>query len=534
VALTFVRLKLRLIGNGLRGRPARAVFFILGVLFGAGVAAGGFLAFLISGGVKTDAGLVVASYTGAVLVFGWLVFPVLLFGVDETLDPARFALFPLPRRTLAAGMLAAACVGIPPAATMVALLGLAVAGALRAGVAGAAAGLAGAVLGLLLCVVLSRAVTSALAEMLRSRRVRDLTAVILALLSASIGPLNLLLNSTIKHASLGPALRVARVLDWTPLAAGFVAPYDIAAGRPLLAVARLAMVAATVALLLWWWSRTLESAMLGGASSGQAGGGVLRGGAVAALVPRPLRATRPGRFAAIVARELRYWWRDPRRRSGLISILVGGGVVPVALTFAGARHGGSGFPLPLALAFSCVMCATILANQFGFDGYAYSVHLLAGVPGRTDLRARTTALTVVVAPVVLLLAVVIGLFGRAGGDLVPAVGTMGATLGASLACASLMSVLAPFPAPEGRNALAANSGSGSAKGFLAFGVMLGALVLASPLLIAAVLLPGGWAWLVAPVGLAWGAGAVLLASHVGGDLLDRRGPELLAAVTPGR
>jgi ABC-2 type transport system permease protein len=176
----------------------------------------------------------------------------------------------------------------------------------------------------------------------------------------------------------------------------------------------------------------------------------------------------------------------------------------------------------------------ILANQFGFEGYAYSVHLLAGVPGRTDLRARATALTVIVAPVLLVLAVVVGLFAGAGGDLVPTIGTMAAALGGSLACATLVSVIAPYPAPEGRNALASNSGSGSAKGFLAFGVMIGSLVVASPLLVAAVLLPGGWRWLVAPVGLAWGVGAVLLGTYIGGDLLDRRGPELVVAVTAGR
>jgi ABC-2 type transport system permease protein len=534
VALTFVRLKLRLIGNGLRGRPARTVFFILGMVVGAGLAGGGFLGFLSSGAVKPDTGLVIATYVGSALVFGWLVFPVLLFGVDETLDPARFALFPVPRRTLAVGMLAAACVGIPAAATLLALLGLTVAGASRAGVGGALAGLAGAVLGLLLCVVMSRAVTSALAAMLRSRRVRDLTAVILALISASIGPLNLVLQATVKHASLAPALRVARVLDWTPLAAGFVAPYDIAAGRPLLALARLAIVAVTVVLLLWWWSHTLESAMLGTVSSGSAGGGAVRGGAVAALVPRLLRSARTGVSAAIVARDLKYWWRDPRRRSGLVSILVGGAVVPIALTLAARSRDNPGFPLPLALAFSCAVSATILANQFGFEGYAYSVHVLAGVPGRTDLRARAVALTLIVAPVLLVVAVAVGLFAGAGGQLVPAVGTMAATLGAALGGATLTSVLAPFPAPEGRNAFSSNSGSGSAKGFLAFGVMLGALVAASPVLVASVLLPGGLRWVVAPVGVAWGVAAVQLAAYIGGDRLARRGPELLAAVAPGR
>ena len=37
---------------------------------------------------------------GGLLVLGWLLLPLVFFGVDETLDPARFALLPLPRRTL--------------------------------------------------------------------------------------------------------------------------------------------------------------------------------------------------------------------------------------------------------------------------------------------------------------------------------------------------------------------------------------------------------------------------------------------------
>ena len=132
--------------------------------------------------------------------------------------------------------------------------------------------------------------------------------------------LNLLLGSGVGQASRGPMLLAARILGWTPFAAGFVAPYDIADGRPLLAVTRLALVAVTVLLLLWWWSHTLESAMLGGSSEGLAGKAV-RGGAVAALLPRAVRGAPPGVFTAVLARELRYWSRDPRRRSGLISIL---------------------------------------------------------------------------------------------------------------------------------------------------------------------------------------------------------------------
>jgi ABC-2 type transport system permease protein len=477
----------------------------------------------------------VAAFAGAGTVLAWVFLPLLFFGVDETLDPARFALYPLPRRTLATGMLTAALVGVPATATSIALLGLAVGGAVRAGPGGAVVGLLGAALGLLLCVVLSRALTSALSAMLRSRRVRDLTAVLIALLSASIGPINLLFNSTASHARLAPALRVARILDWTPFAAGFVTPYDIAAGHPLRAVARLAIVAVTVLLLLWWWSHTLESAMVGGASSGSRGrAATTQGGAVEALLPKLVRLGRAGPFTAIVGREMRYWSRDPRRRAGLISSVIGGAVVPIAFTLVGGRQHNSGLPLSVSLAISCAVSATIQANQFGFDGTAYATHLLAGVPGRTDLRARATALALILAPVLLLVAVVVGVAAHRGGELLPAIGTMTAAFGSSLASSSLLSVHTAYPAAESQNPLAGNSGSGSAKGILALVGMLGALVAAAPVVVGTLLLPGSLALIMVPVGIAWGVGAVLLVTYIAGDSLDRRGPELLAAVTPGR
>jgi ABC-2 type transport system permease protein len=61
-------------------------------------------------------------------------------------------------------------------------------------------------------------------------------------------------------------------------------------------------------------------------------------------------------------------------------------------------------------------------------------------------------------------------------------------------------------------------------------------VLASPFLVAAALVgdTAVWAWLALPVGLGYGLGAVALGLYIAGDTLDRRGPELLLAVTPRR
>ncbi len=524
----FVRLKLRMIAGGLRGKAGRIVAFCLSLLFGVWFAGTGFLLFSISGAVdRPDVGLTVAALGGGTVVLGWLLLPLLFFGVDETLDPARFALLPLPRRTLALGMLAGACVGVPGLATAVAFAGAVVAGGARAGLGGAVVALAGGLLSLLLCVVLSRAVTSAFAGLLRSRRVRDLTALLLALVGASVGPLQLLANSYAVHPSLGPALRAARVLGWTPFAAGFVAPYDLVHGQPLLALVRLAIVALSVLGLLWWWSVTIESAMVGTEASGSAGRGPVRG-AVGALVPALLRRLRADAYLGILARELRYWSRDPRRRSGLISVTVSGAVVPLAFQLTSGRHAS---PLPYAAGLAAMLGAVLLANQFGFDGTAYAMHMLAGVRGRTELRARSSALALIFVPLIVAIVVAIGLFTHAGHLVVPALGVVAGTFGSAMAVSSVLSIPGAYPLPESRNAFAVNAGSGSAKGLLAFVGMIASVALASPVLLAAALLPPGLGALVLPLGVAWGVAAALLGTYIGGDLLERRGPELLVAVT---
>ena len=118
----------------------------------------------------------VAALFGGFVVLGWTLVPLLFFGVDETLDPARFALLPIHRGRLARGMLAAAFIGVPAVTTLFATTGLVIAAAIRFGALEAVVALFGVLSGLTLGVVASRAVTSAFAALLRSRRVRDLAA----------------------------------------------------------------------------------------------------------------------------------------------------------------------------------------------------------------------------------------------------------------------------------------------------------------------------------------------------------------------
>jgi ABC-2 type transport system permease protein len=60
----------------------------------------------------------------AVFAFGWLILPLLSFGLDGTLDPATLALYPLRARSLATGLLGASASGAWPLANVLGLLGV--------------------------------------------------------------------------------------------------------------------------------------------------------------------------------------------------------------------------------------------------------------------------------------------------------------------------------------------------------------------------------------------------------------------------
>ncbi len=525
----FARLKLRVLRNGMRGSTVRVLTFVFGSLATVYFGAIGFLVFALPGLLdRADVALLVAGLGGPLLVTGWVVLPLIFFGVDESLDPARFALLPLPRRTLVAGLFTAALIGLPPTAVVLAAAGLVVGTGALGGWPAATVAVVGALGGLLLCVAASRAVTSAFAGALRARKSRDLAAVVLAALAALIGPLQLTLLGRAGSTDWRQVQAVAAVLAWTPFGAPFTVGLDMAAGRYWAIPVKLVITAVTVAALLWWWSRSLENAMLGGrgtASAAPAARAAAPRRPVTLLVPRAVRWLPRGRFAALVAREVRYWWREPRRRASLLTLAVIGIFLPVVSADRDA---------PLiqpsgALTFVALMAALSLANQFGYEGTAYAANMIAGVPGRTELHSRAFGFTVYVGPA--LLAVAIGVGVAHDPAWIPAlIGAVLVAYGSGTALATLISVVAAYAMPDTANPFAISTGGGIAKSFLAFAVLVVGGLFTAPYLVAGVLVGPAWLWLALPVAVVYGGGAYLLGLHLTGRLLDRRMPELLATV----
>ena len=245
---------------------------------------------------------------------------------------------------------------------------------------------------------------------------------------------------------------------------------------------------------------------------------------VAQLIPRWLPSNR---FGALTAREMRYWWRETRRRASLITFGVVGLFLPVFLAMS---TGSSAAPTG-TLVFIGALAAVSLANQFGFEGSAYAANVVAGIPGRVELASRVAGFSVYVLPALAVITVVVGVVADRPAAIPAAFGTLVASYGVGLAIVLPISVRAAYALPDTANPFAMSSGGGMAKGLLSLGALFAAVIATVPVQLGSYLLGDAWLWIGLPVGIAYGLGAFALGLRVAGPMLDRRMPELLATVS---
>ena len=551
MAWVFVRLKARLMANGLRGGGQRMVGTVVAAIYGALLALGGFAVLAVAGTRSRD-GPVTAMLVAAVLVVGWAVVPILGFGSDETLDPSRLQLLPLRRRDLMLGLLAASCFGIGPIATLIVLSG-AVVGFAPLGIGAVIVALA-AVVQLAVCIALARALVTAMSGWLRSRKGRDLRILIVPLLV--LAPQLLRFVNLPRHSTLGSLRPLTSAAGWVPALFPMRALVAASHGRLAVAMVELAGGPATVALLCWWWARSLDRIATvadapatrpvnrtGAAAPATAAGSPATTTAAAAMsAGRP--ATRDPLFGAalawlprtrtgaVAAREFRVNWRDPRRRVQTISTVVFPFFVVVSFLRRGIGH-------QPGLAYAALLAIGLggprVNNQLGMDGRAWWVHEANGADWRSDLTGKNIGVSLTSLPIAIVLATVLAAVSG-GWSQLPAVVTLAVALEeVELAIGNVMSVRAPFGVPESRsNAFASNTGQGCIAGLLMLLSLAVAGLLCAPGIIAVVVVPSGVGRAV--IGLAAMACGYLLwrlglsiAVRVG----NRRGPEVLESLGAG-
>lgn len=518
---TVLRLRFRALGNTLARRPWQLVGFCFGALWALSFVVIVTIGLVFLGATQgLDVIATVAIVGGSALLLGWLLGPLLLAGLEATVDARRLAPFPLPRRTVMTSLAAVGLTGIPGIMTVLGALA-SVALWVRWPAAAVVAVPCVAV-AVLTCVVATQLMSTLASARGGSRRGRELAGTIVLVLLILSGPivtgvLSLLAATGDLAARVSGA---AVVLGWTPLGAAWAVPADIAAGAWALALAKFAIAAASLALLVVLWARALDASV---SSSPRQTVRTVASGTLRLFGVFP-----SGGVGATWARSLTAWLRDPRYLRQLLVVPL----FPVLFAFAGG--------IDSWLFGACaVLVALVLAiagyADISYDGTAFASVLATGIRGRDDRLGRMLGAACLGLPLLVLVALVTTAVSGTWHQL-PAL--LGASLGVLLAgygVTAVSSALIVTPvAAAGDSPFRSVPGQTFVNSLLVFVVWGACLLLAAPsLVLAGIALAGSspeLGWVALAVGVVMGLGVAVAGVMIGGRLLERTGPDLLARI----
>jgi len=517
VVAALLSLRFRVLANTLN----RNVLQLLAVIFGAlqtvvilVIAIAGLAVLVIYPQPVQQATVVIG---GVAVTLGWFLIPLLATGIEPTIDPLKLSPFPLSVTRLMVAMTLVGATWIPGIATLLVSIATALTWRETPGAAWAAVGCG--VVATLICIVGSRMTASLTANLVSGRRRRDRVAAALIGVLVLLGPVALAVVLALRSDAPFPA--TAEVLGFTPFGAIWSVPGQLAAGHPAAALGSLVIALATLALMLVIWRAGLLATFRyrgGGAGHRQVAAGRL--GLFGAVPATPV--------GAIGARSLIYWARDARFARQLVLVPV----MPALLILLGALVHVS-WTAYLAPPIVAGLLPLTLFAVISYDGTAFALHLSTGVRGIDDRIGRAAGMLAFALPALVIVSVVsLGVVD--GWRDLPAIGgiSLGVLLsGLATVSVSSASIVVPV-ARSGRNPFTAQAGSGMTSLAASYAVTGVTIALAVPELalgIAALVIHSALlGWLALAVGAVWGAGSLVIGVRVGGRILDRTGPALLA------
>ncbi|GAA5025331.1 hypothetical protein GCM10025738_00150 [Microbacterium fluvii] len=510
-----------MLGNSLARRPWQLVGFCFGVLWALSILALIVVA-CVAVGAADDPTLsrVVAVVAGSLLLVGWVLAPVLVAGIDTSVDAARLAPFPLSRRQTMVALAGVGATGIPGIVTTLAALAAAALWLHRP--AAAIAAVPCALLAVLTCVVAGRLVATLSVGLGASRRASQLVSTIVLVVLIMTGPiLTGVMTLLDEAADLGARVQqAAAVLAWTPLGAAWAAPAYVAQGAWVEALATALIAVATLVTVWMLWARALDASL---SSPPRQAARTVAPGRLGLFGRMPT-----GALGATWARSLTGWLRDPRYGRQLLLVPL----FPVLFAFTGGIDG------PL-FGLSAVVVALILVmagyTDVSYDGTAFASVLSTPARGRDDRLGRLLGAACVGVPSIVLIAVVTAAIS---GSLARLPALLGAALGVLLAgyavtAVSSALIASPVAAP-GDSPFKTVPGQTFVNGLLVFVVLAAVAVLAAPAgIVSAIALVGGSAglgWLALAIALVGGVAEIALGVVVGGRAIERTGPDLLMRI----
>ncbi|MFC4245114.1 hypothetical protein ACFOYW_17235 [Gryllotalpicola reticulitermitis] len=517
----FLRLKLALLGGAFRRSVWQVIGLVLASLYGLGMTValtGG----LIAARFAPDTVLVrdVVIVAGAAVTTGFLLLP-LIFGVDDTLDPRKFALFGIPSSRLAVGLAVGSLVSVPAIVLMVCALATVITWAYGFWIAVLA--LISAAVAVATCTLAGRVATAVAAFLLDTRRARELSGVIGVVLIVLISPLVLsLANVDWGAEGLSVVGTFADVVRWSPVGAAWAVPADVAVGHGGAAALELLIALATFAALWLAW-RALVAHML--VTPGRAGDVKLYAGL------GWFSAMPATRWGAVAARSLSYWSRDARYWVSLIMIPI----LPIVVLGAlGVVHAiPAPYPALLPLPIMALFLGWSAHNDVAYDGTAVWLHVVAGATGLADRVGRMVPVLFLGVPLVVIgTAVSVYFYGDLRAAL-PLVGISTCELFVGLGLSSVTSTLFPYPVPKPGDSPFAQPQSVGAIAALVqgFSIVVMLALTAPSIVFGALGVFVDPAWLAASLwcGLLIGAAALVAGVLGGAAIFNRRGPQMLEA-----
>jgi hypothetical protein len=524
----FIELKARLTWNGFKTDTQRKVGLPVATILL--LSAGFWLAHkytAVYGSIATVDQAAGAEYLGWCALFAFLVWttlPVIIFPLDENLDPQQMATLPVSPNQMVAGLTAASL--IAPSMVVLAIVGFANARILADGwwmIPPASVVL------ILLFIVGSQLLSAAVSAVLRNRRGRDLATFLIFGLAGSAFFIYRSVDELVAEQGFVRAVLSYPILDkawFLPPVAAQRSIIEAASGQPSNAVLFLLVAMVGVAVMALTW-RGLTQWMITTPSEGSR---------PAARSRRNGMASGPwGTIMTLARKELRFYVRDPRQR-----LVWTGTVIFVGLGVAGAVMGTTGFfdvrdqewgPLvaPVLVLF---VGLPIALNLFGWERNAASYLFVLPVKPRSLLLGKnlavTTALLLETGILTLILAAFTGQWKWVW--LVPPLAI--SAIGCQMAVGNFVSVITPLRLPrEGTDVFAQSTEQGCLAiasqtiSFFAIG-----LLLIPP--VSAIVLTVGFGGALHPllavvITVGWGALFYAMSLWISGILLRRRLPEVL-------
>ncbi|WP_241978700.1 hypothetical protein [Cryobacterium sp. TmT2-59] len=516
----FLGLRLRLLANLFRRSPWQIVGIAIGLLYGL-VLALGLLVLLVglrfTGDVEAIRdGMVVC---GAFVMLGFLLVP-LVFGVDDAMDPRKFAIMGIPNRQLSLGLAVSSVIGVPAFVLALVLLGTVV--TWSRGILETLLALVSAAVLLATCMLASRVSTSLAAFLLATRRSREFTGIIGVLVLVMIAPVVLLaLNFDWEQYGLDLLGGLSAILGWTPLGAAWAVPGDAATGSWGTAFLKLLVALATVYVLWQAWQGLVARMLVtpGREAPARQYGGL---GWFDRMPHTPV--------GAIAARSLTYWRRDSRYWMSLIMIPIIPVLVIIPLNFAGIPLSYLALlPVPLMSVF----LGWTLHNDVAFDHTAVWLHVASGTRGLSDRLGRLVPALMVGIPLIGIgSAISISVYGD--WTALPSVlGVSTCILLTGLGFSSYASARFPYPATKpGDSPFSQPQASDTPAALIQSLTFAGSIALSLPAIacgLLGVFVSPIWHLPALLLGVGVGILTLTLGVWLGSRAFDRRGPEMLAS-----